>query len=50
MDIIILLAIPVLIWLISDAYVIYEYVIKPKKTLLEGLKDFDREAEEDEWF
>lgn len=50
MDMLIVVGVPSLIWLSSVAYVIYEYVIKPKKRFFEGLADFYREMDDDEYY
>lgn len=51
-EVVVLIVLPVLLWLTSWACVIDEYVIKPGKGLLEGMRDFYREAEEceDYWW
>lgn len=49
-EVIVLIVLPALLWLTSWAYVVYDYVIRPGKGFIEGLRDFYREADEEDYW
>ena len=49
-EVIVLIVLPALLWLTSWAYCVYDYIIRPKKSFWEGLKDMYRDTEDDWWW